>query len=322
MRVVFFGTPAFALPALHVLATDPRFDLRLVVSQPDRPRGRGRRPEPPPVGATARELGVPLYQPESLRTPEARQPLAEAAADLFVVAAFGLIFGEATLRLPRLGAINLHASLLPAYRGASPVAAAILAGDETTGVTLMKMERGLDTGPIVASVPEPIYPFDTTEELTDRLAIAGARLLPEVLAAYAAGMIAPVPQPAQATLTRPLTKADGWIDWTKPALEIERLVRAMWPWPRTWTTLDGTRLQILRAAVVPAAVGEPGAARLADDRLVVACGAGGLALESVQPANRAALTGRAFAARLRGSSVRLGSAGGPGPQPPLVVALG
>ena len=299
MKVVFFGTPPFAVPTLLQLANDPAFDLALVVSQPDRPAGRGRRLEASAVALAARERGLPLYQPTSLRDAAARQPLADVAADLFVVAAYGLIFGPKTLALPRLGCINVHASLLPRYRGASPIAAAIAAGETETGVSLMRMETGLDTGPVLSQATELIASDDTTESLTSRLATLGAKLISSDLLRYAAGEGELTPQStANATLTRPLTKADGWLDWELPAITLERRVRAMSPWPRAWTALaSGIPLQVHAAAVVlswPGAV--PGMVRVTADGLIVAAGNEALALSIVQPAGGRAMPITAFLA--------------------------
>lgn len=320
MRIVYFGTPAFAVPALEAMAGDLRFDVRLVVTQPDRPAGRGRKLESSAVATAARTLGLPLYQPASLRTADAREPLAAADADLFVVAAFGLIFGRATLALPRLGCLNLHGSLLPRYRGASPVQAAILSGDEVTGITLMKMDAGLDTGDAIATIEEPIRPDDTTESLMARLATAGARIAIDAIPAYAAGRLVPVPQPAHgATETRTIVKSDGWIDWTDSAVAIERQVRAMWPWPRAWTTADGMPLQIHRASHASVASDEaPGAGRRRDGALVVACGTGALRLDVVQPAGRKPMTGAAFVAGRRTDRLALGLDVAPEAMPPLI----
>ncbi len=325
MRVVYFGTPAFAVPALEALAADDRYDLRLVVTQPDRPAGRGRLVEAAPVAQAARRLNLPLYQPTMLRPSEARAPLVEAAADVFVVAAFGLIFGRATLAIPRVGCVNLHASLLPRYRGASPILAAILSGDRRTGVTLMEMDAGLDTGGLIAELDEPILPDDTTESLSHRLARRAAALIRQDLPSYVAGELAPRPQPANGgNLTRLIAKADGWLDWSRPASDLERQVRAMWPWPRAWTTLGDTQLQIHRASAIPGigAGNEPG---LLLDRVphpVVVCGADALALEIVQPAGRKPVAGAAFARGLRHEEgAILGASGGPGPRPPIVVPV-
>ena len=325
MRVVYFGTPAFAVPALEALAADSRYDLRLVVTRPDRPAGRGRRVEPSPVSVAAPTLGLPIYQPTSLRTPEARAPLVEAKADLFVVAAFGLIFGRATLAIPRVGCVNLHASLLPRYRGASPILAAILSGETTTGVTLMEMDEGLDTGGMIAEIEEPILPDDTTETLSARLARRAATLAGQELADYATGVLVPRPQPSPgANLTRPLTKADGWLDWSRSATDLERQVRAMWPWPRAWTTVGGDQLQVHRAGVVPrVGTGLAAGTLIAQESdPVIVCGVDALSLEVVQPAGRMPIAGSAFVRGARhAEGVVLGGSGAPPPGPPLVVPV-
>lgn len=318
LRVVYFGTPAFAVPALEALVGDDRFDVRLVVTQPDRPSGRGRVVESSPVARTARMLGVPLYQPSTLRGAEARVPLAKVEADLFVVAAFGLIFGPSTLAMPRMGCVNLHASLLPRYRGASPILAAILSGDEETGVTLMRMEQGLDTGGIIASVREPISSGDTTESLTGRLAERAVELVRGSLMHFAEGGLVPRSQPALgASVTRLITKADGWLEWSRPATELERQVRAMWPWPRAWTTARGSLLQVHQADVVTidGAEREPGS--IVGN--VVVCGTDALALRVVQPAGRKPTDGRDFFRGLREvDGLVLGGLGAPGNQPAII----
>ena len=322
LRTVFFGTPSFAVPALRRLARDDRFEVALVVTQPDRPAGRGRSLASPEIAEAAHQLGLPIYQPATLRDAAARAPLAEAAADLFVVAAFGLIFGPKTLALPRLGCVNLHASLLPRYRGASPVAAAIVSGEKRTGVTLMLMDAGLDTGPMIATREEWVRPEDTAETLGKRLAVRAADLVSEALPQFAAGELCPMPQPHEgASLTRPLTKADGWLDWNRPAVELERLVRAMWPWPRAWTTVDDSVLQIHRVRVVANAAASPGRVEVNRAEPIVACGRGGLALVTVQPAGGRTMPGSAFAAGRRTLPKRLGEFGAPPPQPPLIVPL-
>lgn len=324
MRVVFFGTPPFAVPSLQALASAPAVTVPLVVSQPDRPSGRGHRSQSPAVVEAARELGLPVYQTASLRTPEARAPLVAAEADLFVVAAFGLIFGRSTLTIPPLGCVNVHASLLPRYRGASPVAAAIWSGDEETGVTLMRMEAGLDTGPILATTRETIAPDDTTESLSARLGAAGSSLLRASVPSLAAGGIAPIAQPIDgASLTRPLTKEDGWIDWRRSARGLERHVRAMWAWPRAWTTLGGEPLQVHRVAVLdrPPAE-EPGRVFPHPDAVGVVCGDGGLLLVTVQPAGGKPMSGAEFARGRLGNHVRLGDEGAPIALPPLITPVG
>ncbi len=325
VRVVFFGTPEYAVPTLIALAEDPRFTVVLVVTQPDRPAGRGHGLLPPPVKVEAERRGLRVYQPESLRRHRDREPLIAANADVFVVAAYGLIFGKRTLALPRMGSLNLHASLLPKYRGASPVAAAILQGDRETGVSLMLMDEGLDTGPVVATATIAIDPADTTESLTAKLARVAARLAIEAIPRYVAGELPPVAQaPDGASRVRPLLKADGWMRWTQPAIALERQVRAMWPWPRAWTTTDAGPLQIHRASVVEIE-GEfpsPGELNVAKDAVWVACGQGALRLDVVQPAGGKPMPGHVWAAgrRLRSGFV-LGRVGDPGPVPPIVVPV-
>jgi methionyl-tRNA formyltransferase len=323
VRVIFFGTPAFAVPTLRRLVHDSQFQVELVVSQPDRATGRGRRLESPPVAQAARELRIPCYQPDSLRTEAARAPLAEVAADVFVVAAFGLIFGPKTLALPRLGCVNVHASLLPRFRGAAPISAAILAGDPVTGVTLMRMEAGLDTGPMLGTQSESILPDDTTESLTLRLAGVGAELAVSLLPAYGRGELEPVPQPTTgATLTRPLTKADGWLDWAQPAAQLERSVRAFWPWPRAWTTYGGTTLQVHQASVVPILnPAPPGTVVSSERELVVACGEDGLRLSRVQAAGGKPLSDSHYLAGQRSPVKSLGENGASAPQPPLIAPV-
>jgi methionyl-tRNA formyltransferase len=254
-----------------------------------------------------------------LRGADAREPLAKVEADLFVVAAFGLIFGPSTLAMPRKGCVNLHASLLPKYRGASPILAAILSGDRETGVTLMRMEQGLDTGGMIASVREPIHHTDTTESLTGRLSARATELTRDSLVQFAEGELVARPQPSSgASVTRLIAKTDGWLDWTRSAAELERQIRAMWPWPRAWTTARGAPLQVHRADVVTGggAGHEPGT--LLGN--VVACGADALALQIVQPAGRTPIEGRAFVRGLREpDGLVLGKTGAPAARPPLIV---
>jgi methionyl-tRNA formyltransferase len=321
IRVVFFGTPAYAVPALRALASDPRFVIALVVTQPDRPAGRGRTLKAPAVKAAAESMGLPIYQPESLRSPEARVPLEEAEADLFVVAAYGLIFGKKTLCIPARGCLNLHASLLPEYRGASPVTAAILQGDPETGVTLMRMEQGLDTGDIIATASIPVLPDDTTGTLTGRLAVTGAELAVDAIPRWLDGEIKETPQPAGATIVRPLIKADGWIDWSGSAEAIERQIRAMQPWPRAWTTTAaGETMQVLSAEVVDGDERAAGTLHMMGKNVVVACGRGELQLRRVQLAGSAETDANSLVqGRRLADGDLLGAVGAPDPPPPLIA---
>lgn len=324
IRIVYFGTPGYAVPALEALARDERFEVCLVVTQPDRPSGRGRRPRPSAAKLAAEALGVPVYQPESLRPASFREPLVAVGADLFVVAAYGLIFGRKTLAIPRHGCINLHASILPKYRGASPISAAILAGDDETGVTFMRMDAGMDTGDVLAVTTVPIPSDATTESLTLRLASAGAAAVCDIVGDWVGGGIEARPQaPKGASVARPLVKADGWIDWSQPSATIERRIRAMTPWPRTFTELpNGTMLQVLSGSVVPGVEDAPGTVLADRMTILVACGEGALALERVQTAGGSPMDGRAL---VSGRKVALGDFLGRRPAPevpgPLIVRI-
>jgi methionyl-tRNA formyltransferase len=315
VRVVFFGTPDYAVPTLEALADDARIRIPLVVSQPDRPAGRGRRITPPAVKVAATELGLPVYQPESLRTEDDRSPIVDASADLFIVAAFGKIFGPKLLALPRMGSINLHASILPDFRGANPIAAAILDGNFRTGVTLMRMDTGLDTGPIAAQRSIDIEQSDTTASLTPRLAQLGAQLLIDSLDELVAGKLPSVRQDdALATLTRPMVKADGWIDWSDSAADIERQVRAMWDWPRAWTTLRESPVQIHRALALPGPSDiRPGAVTLRHEAVAVGTGDGQLVIEIAQAAGGKPQPGDVVFRQAAGESILLGIHGKPAP---------
>jgi methionyl-tRNA formyltransferase len=242
-RVIFMGTPDFAVPTLRALLEAPHLTVVAVVTQPDRPAGRGQDMQAPPVKRVAQAAGVPVLQPERLRDPGALQAY---QPDLIAVAAFGQILRPNVLDMPRFGCINVHASLLPRWRGAAPIQAAIRAGDAETGVTIMRMDAGLDTGPILGARAVPIARDETGQSLHDRLAALGGPLLVELLPAYLSGAITPQPQDeAQATYAPMLTKDDGRIDWTQPARDIERQVRAFHPWPGTYTLWNGQMLKIL-----------------------------------------------------------------------------
>jgi methionyl-tRNA formyltransferase len=300
-RVVFMGTPEFAVPTLQALIDQQ--DVVGVVTQPDRRAGRGRKLTVSPIKTVALAHELTLLQPRTLRTPEAMADLAALAPDVIVVAAFGQILQANVLALPPHGCLNVHASLLPRWRGAAPIPAAILAGDEITGVTIMQMDEGLDTGPILAQAQTPIRPDDTTASLTARLAELGAARLAETLSCWLAGEIEPQPQAeAQATVCSTLRKRDGQIDWRAPARTIDRQVRAVHPWPGAFTFWQGTRLRVLRATPLPAWQGDapPGKVVGVDGGLQVAAGTGAVRLEEVQPAGRKPMSGEAFARGQRG----------------------
>ncbi len=288
LKLVFAGTSEFAVPALRTLLS-AGYDLGAVITRPDRPAGRGRRPRPSPVRGAAEALGLPVRTPERLHDPGELAALAALEPDWLVVAAYGRILRPAVLALPRHGCLNLHASLLPRWRGAAPVAHALLAGDPRTGVTLMRMDEGLDTGPMLARVETSIEEEDDRGRLTARLAEMAARLLVESLPAASEGRLGEEPQdPALATLAPPLRAADGALDWRLPADAIERRVRAFTPEPGAFTTVGGRRLLVRRVRAasppVPLAPGEVGAPAPGQG-VPIGCGAGTAArLLRVQPA--------------------------------------
>jgi methionyl-tRNA formyltransferase len=305
LRLVFMGTAGFAVPSLEALAAGPH-RLVAVYTQPARPAGRGLRARPSPVEIAAARLGLPVRRPESLRAAEAQAEFSALGADLAVVAAYGLILPRPVLAAPRLGCINLHASLLPRWRGAAPIQRALLAGDAATGITIFQMEPSLDTGPILATESIPIGPASTAQTLHDGLAALAARLIGPVVDDLAAGRAQPWPQPEEGvTYAAKIDKAEGRLDWTRPAVLLERQVRALEPSPGSWTELGGQRLRVL-AAELAAGHGVPG--EVLDERLTVACGEGALRLLRLQPAGGRAMASDAF---LRGHKLPIGSRLGP-----------
>lgn len=297
-RVVFMGSPDFALPSLRALAQT--YDVVGVVTQPDRASGRGRELKAPPVKALALELNIPVIQPQKLREPAAMAQLNEWNPDLIVVAAFGQILKKEVLELPKHGCLNVHASLLPRWRGASPVSAAILAGDEETGVTIMKMDEGLDTGPVLARKSTRIRSDDTAGSVTQALSNLGADLLLETLPDYLSGRIIPQPQPEEgATYAPMLKKQDGLLDFTKPVREVERRVRAMNPWPGAWFEWNGNMLKVMRASVSEAHGLRSGVRFVVEGRPAVMCADGALILDEVQPPGKRIMSGKSFLAGAR-----------------------
>jgi methionyl-tRNA formyltransferase len=281
-KILFMGTPQYAVPALDAL--NQRFNVAAVVTQPDAPAGRGRSLTASPVKQYALQHGLPVLQPASLKPPEVVAALREIAPDVIVVAAFGQILRRDVLALPPKSCINVHASLLPRWRGASPISAAIAAGDPISGVTIMLMEAGIDSGPMLTQHSEPIRADDTTATLTERLSTLGAGLLVETLPRWLAGEITPQRQDeALVTKCSQIKKEEGRIDWSHDADAIERHVRAMIPWPVAWTTWQGKQLQVKRARLwssAPAAA--PGTAISSGKALGVRCGTGALELLEVQ----------------------------------------
>ncbi len=302
------GTPEFAVPSLKALVQAHR--VVGVVAQPDRPAGRGRQVASPPVKAAAQAAGLPIIQPRRLSEPAAMAQLQAWQPDLIVVAAFGQILRPAVLELPASGCINVHASLLPRHRGAAPIAAAILAGDGETGITIMRMDAGLDTGPILVQRTERIAPDDTAASLAARLAELGATLLIETLPDYLAGRISPrVQDESLATYAPQLKKEAGQLDFARPAAELARRVRAFSPWPGTFALLshaegEATPLKVLRAEALEDTVGGPGVVAATPRGPAVGCGDGALLLVEVQPPGKRPMAGADFA---RGARAFIGS---------------
>jgi methionyl-tRNA formyltransferase len=298
MRVIFMGTPDFAVPALHALVAAGHAVVA-VYCQPPRPAGRGQSMRKCPVHLAADALGIEVRVPARLRSDlQAQAAFAALNADVAVVAAYGLILPQAMLDAPRLGCLNIHASLLPRWRGAGPIQAAILAGDTETGVTIMQMEAGLDTGPMLLCDAVPIKGTTTAAGLHDVLANMGGRLIVRALTESPA----PVAQPNEgATYAPKLEREHGRLIWTLPASDLDRRVRAFDPWPGTFTTLDGAVLKVL-AAILADGEGAPGA--VLDNAITVACGSGALRLTRVQAPGRAAMDAAAF---LRGRAVPAGT---------------
>lgn len=296
LRIVFAGTPEFSLPALDALRAAGH-ELVAVYTRPDRPAGRGRAVAPGPVKSRALELGIPVEQPSTLRDADSAAGLAAYAPDAMVVVAYGLILPPAILAIPRLGCINIHASLLPRWRGAAPIQRAILAGDTRTGVTIMRMDAGLDTGPMLLARAIAIENGETAGSLHDRLAVLGAEAVVQALDRIASGLLAPAPQPeAGATYAARIRKEEAVIDWARPAVEILRQVRAFNPWPVAETRWRGQQLRVWAADIVPGRPGAP-AGLVIDahhDQFVVATGDAALRLERVQLAGRRVLAAAEF----------------------------
>ena len=282
LRIVFAGTPEFAAEHLKALLNSP-YQIVAVYTQPDRPAGRGQKLMPSPVKQLAEQQAIPVLQPPTLRDPAAQAELAALKPDLLVVVAYGLILPQVVLDIPRLGCINSHASLLPRWRGAAPIQRAVQAGDRESGVTVMRMEAGLDTGPMLLKVTTPISATDTGGSLHDRLAELGPPAVLQAIAGLAAGTLTgEVQDDSLATYAHKLNKGEARLDWNRPAVELERLIRAFNPWPICQSTLNGEALKVLGASLAEGQ-GSPGEILAASkDGLVVACADGALCLTRLQ----------------------------------------
>ena len=306
LRVVFFGTPAFAVPTLEALLASSHAVVG-VVTQPDRPRGRGQRVSDAPVKSRSLEAGIPLIQPMSLKPSEFLAELAGFKADLGVVAAYGRILSDAVLAVPRLGMINVHASLLPRYRGAAPVHRAVIAGERETGVTIMRVVRALDAGPMMAAIHRPIDADETSVDVERDLARIGAGLLVDVVDRLATGSASEMPQnDADATYAPRLTKEDSALDWSRRARDLHNQIRGLHPWPHAETFLHGKRLILLRSAVLDESSGASHGTIVAarGDQLVVATGDGVLRILELQAEGKKPMRARDF---LAGHAIPAGS---------------
>lgn len=299
MRVVFMGTPEFSVPVLDALVVAGH-DIVAVYCQPPRPAGRGKKDRPSPVQSRAEVLGLPVRHPVSLRTPEAQAEFAALEADVAVVVAYGLLLPQAILDAPREGCLNIHASLLPRWRGAAPIHRAIMAGDAETGICIMQMEAGLDTGPVLMRARTAIRPQETTAQLHDRLSMIGSGLIVDALAQLPD--LTPEPQPEEGvTYATKIDKSEARIDWARPAEEVDRQIRGLSPFPGAWTEIDGQRVKVLASQLAQGS-GQPG--EVLDDALTVACGSGAIELTRLQRAGKGAQDREVF---LRGRPVPRGT---------------
>ena len=299
MKVVFMGTPEFSVPALDALV-DAGHDVVCVYSQPPRPAGRGKKERPSPVHARAEALGLSVRHPVSLKSVDAQADFAALGADIAVVVAYGLILPQTVLDAPKHGCLNIHASLLPRWRGAAPIHRAIMAGDQKTGVCIMQMEAGLDTGPVLLRAITPIGAEETTDILHDRLSIMGAELIVETLARLDTLQAEPQPE-AGVTYAHKIDKSEARVDWTKSATDIDRLIRGLSPFPGAWTALGDERLKLLSSRTTDAS-GSPG--MVLDDQLTVACGDGAVQLLRLQRAGKGPQDAQTF---LRGFPIAPGT---------------
>jgi methionyl-tRNA formyltransferase len=303
MRIIFFGTPEFAVPSLRKLI-EAGHDIPAVVTQPDKVKGRGHVLSEPPVKVLAKQRGLTVLQPNGIRSDEFASTIMSYAPELIIVVAYGKIIPPALLKIPRYGCVNVHASLLPKYRGAAPIQWSIIKGEEKTGVTTMQMDEGLDTGDILEMAEAPIAPDDTAATLSARLSVMGADLLMATIDGIATGSVRPIPQQGAASYAPVLKKEDGCIDWERPARDIFNLVRGTYPWPGAYCYLSGERVAVLRAGVVEGR-GLPGQIeKIQSDDVFVGTGEGLLVLAKVKPDGRKVMTAGAF---VRGRRLKEGA---------------
>ena len=299
MRIIFMGTPEFSVPVLDALV-EAGHEIAAVYCQPPRPAGRGKKERPTPVHARAVELGLEVRHPVSLKGAEEQAEFAALNADVAVVVAYGLILPQAVLDAPQLGCLNIHASLLPRWRGAAPIHRAIMAGDAETGVCIMQMEAGLDTGPVLLRVATPIGAEETTAQLHDRLSAMGAQAIVDALAQLP-DLTPEVQSDEGVTYAQKIDKGEARVDWTRPAVEVDRQIRGLSPFPGAWTEVDGQRVKLLASRLADGQ-GAPG--EVLDDALTVACGEGAVTLLRLQRAGKGAQDGDVF---LRGMPVAKGA---------------
>jgi methionyl-tRNA formyltransferase len=302
LRLVFFGTPEFAVAPLKALLAS-QHEVVAVVTQPDRHKGRGRKMQACPVKQEAQYSGIRVIQPEEVSNKEFIHELSTIDPDVIVVVAYGQILPSDIIHLPDSGCINIHASLLPRHRGASPISRAIIDGDKKTGVTTMLMDEGMDTGPILLQEETEIRAEDTAGTLSDRLSLSGSRLILITLEGLEKGSLQPVPQAGEATYAPVMKKKDGLIDWTKSASDISNFVRGMNPWPGAYTFLEGERLKIMKVHVVDE-TGQAGTVeRVLKDKLIIGAGRGCISVSEIQPSGRKTMDIRAF---LQGKNLNRG----------------
>ncbi|HYE80589.1 MAG TPA: methionyl-tRNA formyltransferase [Clostridia bacterium] len=306
MRIIFMGTPDFAVPCLKELLLQ-KHDIAAVVTQPDRAKGRGKKLAPPPVKVLAEEAGIPVYQPEKIKTEEFTQVLKALKPDLIIVVAFGQILSQEILDIPPLGCINVHASLLPKYRGAAPINWCIINGEHKTGITTMYMDKGLDTGDIILKRETEISENETAGELHDRLMELGAKVLSETLELLKKGDLVRIPQNNEEASYAPImTKTLGKIDWSKDAVEIRNLIRGTYPWPGAYSTYSGKVFKIMAADICETAVrheNQGWITRVEMDSIIVSCGTGSLIIKELQFENEKRMSVGAY---LRGHEIEEG----------------